>query len=138
MRDENEMYRLDDNISFRKCTLFENYNELDVGDCTNYILVNCMDEPFYKCGQYGIHLHCTKHLGIELKLVDTGYTKYLTCKKCNNKIRIDDTSKLIQECKKLLNIEKFKDAKLIRLDDYYVPELSKKIDLDKKSSDYWT
>ena len=34
----------------------------------------------------------------------------------------------------MMNIEEFKDAKLVRLDDWYVPEVKKK---DKTPSGYW-
>ena len=36
----------------------------------------------------------------------------------------------------MLNSSKFKNAKLIRLDDWYIPELKAEI-TDKKISDYW-
>ena len=35
---------------------------------------------------------------------------------------------------RMLNIPEFKDAKLIRLDDWYVPEIKSK---EKPDSDYW-
>lgn len=34
----------------------------------------------------------------------------------------------------MLNIELFKDAKLIRIDDWYIPEVKEKI---KPNPDYW-
>lgn len=132
---EEVFYRLNDDISFRECTLSKCWDKFDVGDCTNFRLIDGLDEEIYRCAQYGIHLHCTKHLGIELELIDKNGCQYLKCKKCNKKIKIESGQKIVQECKKLLNIDKFKGAKLIRLDDYYVPELTSKIDLGK--SDYW-
>lgn len=42
--------------------------------------------------------------------------------------------KLEMDCLKLLNMEIFKDATLISLDDWYVPEIKEKI---KTDSEYW-
>ena len=130
MEDELEIYRYNDEISFRKCSLFEKH-KLHFGDCTSFY----EESNYYSCNQYGIHFHCTNHKNVELKnLRDNIGGFYLKCPICNNMIIIDDLKMLISDCLKLLNNEKFKNAKLIRLDDYYVKEVK----LPKqKISDYW-
>jgi hypothetical protein len=79
-------------------------------------------------------LHCTDHPEIELD-IDTQYGEVaLICPKCHKRIEVDSLKSIYSRCQKLLNIELFKDAKLIRLDDWYIPEIKDKIKLD---SDYW-
>ncbi|MHB1453905.1 MAG: hypothetical protein ACYCYM_08170 [Saccharofermentanales bacterium] len=58
----------------------------------------------------------------------------LICPKCQKRIEVDTLKSVYSSCQKLLNIELFKDAKLIRLDDWYIPEVKEKIKLDP---DYW-
>ena len=57
----------------------------------------------------------------------------MTCPKCNADIEIDNISEITQRCLRMLNIEQFKGAKLVRLDDWYVPEVKAKA----KTSEYW-
>lgn len=59
---------------------------------------------------------------------------FLVCPKCKNRTVIKNLKEVYSRCQKLLNIEIFKDAKLIRLDDWYIPEIKDKLKLD---SDYW-
>lgn len=128
------IYRLDDNISFRKCTLFDG-TAMAHGNCTNFTESQENWKNYYSCNQYGIHLHCTKHPEIELDLVDASYsTTVLRCPKCMKEFEIDSFKTVINQCLKLLNIEDFKGATLIRLDDWYVSEIKKK---EKIGSDYW-
>ena len=121
---ENIVYRLNDDISFRTCTVLETGSEYEVGNCTNFQLMEGVSQPFYICRQHGIHFQCTKHPNVELELINRFPNEYVKCNKCN------------KDCIKLLNTIKLKDVQLIRLDDWYVPEYKKKINL-KGESDYW-
>lgn len=137
MSDDVKIYRYNDYISFRQCTLANNANSLTYGDCTCFETREENWKTHYFCKQYGIHLHCTKHTEQELILSKDGTFDYwLKCPKCDNAIEIMDFDKTLQECIKMLNIPKFKGAKLIRLDDWYVPELKEEIKAEK-ISDYW-
>ena len=49
-------------------------------------------------------------------------------------IEIENVGELKSKCLRLLNIPEFKDAKLVRLDDWYVHEINKKA---KADSGYW-
>ena len=131
---EHIIYRLDDNISFRKCSLF-NGRSLSRGNCTNFEERSENWKPYYHCNQNGIHLHCTTHPAIELEQTSTGYYSVtLQCPRCKKPIEVDSVSEVITRCLRLVNIEEFKDAKLVRLDDWYVPEVKKK---EKTPSGYW-
>lgn len=131
--DEKIIYRLSDEISFRQCTLFHGKNTIH-GNCTNFNENQENWKTYYACNQYGIHLHCTKHPEIEYNSERSYQAIKLICPKCNNVIEIDNFNKTINQCLRMLNIEEFKGAKLVRLDDWYVPEVKKK---DKVDSDYW-
>ena len=132
---ENSIYFYDDNISFRQCNIGNSINNLTYGDCTCFYTQEENWKTYYYCKQYGIHLHCRKHTAQELiQLNDSsGYTE-LKCPICNNIIEIDNFDNLLQNCLKLLNAPKFKNAKLFRLNDWYVPEIKEKMDID---SNYW-
>jgi len=131
--DDNIIYRLDDNISFRKCSLYDE-GMTNHGDCTNYHTCEKNWTEYYCCNQEGIHLHCTNNPEIEMD-VEIEYDEViLVCPKCKNRTKIKSLKDVYSRCQKLLNIELFKDAKLIRLDDWYIPEIKDKIKLD---SDYW-
>ena len=138
-REENLMsekiiYRLNDDISFRKCSLHGGM-ETTYGDCTNWSSNQIQWKDYFECNQYGIHFHCTKHPEIELNTSSDDFgTVYLSCPQCGNKIEIENINHLRSECLRMLNIPEFKGAKLIRLDDWYVPEVKKK---DKTPSDYF-
>ena len=61
---------------------------------------------------------------------------YLKCIKCQKTICIDNFDETIKDCLRMLNADKFKNIKLIRLDDWYIPEIKEKIE-DDRISDYW-
>ncbi|AVV60039.1 hypothetical protein C7121_29925 [Paenibacillus glucanolyticus] len=127
------IYRLDDDISFRKCSLHDE-SKVKHGDCTNYYTKEISWKDYYFCNQDGIHLHCSKHPEIEMD-IDNEYSEVgLVCPKCQKRIEIGSLKSVYSRCQKLLNIELFKDAKLIRLDDWYIPEVKEKI---KPDPDYW-
>lgn len=132
--EELKIYRYDDDISFRKCSLFKG-KSASRGNCTNYADREENWKTWYYCNQDGIHFHCTKHPEIEL---DTNRERYssssvLCCPKCKKDIIIENLGELTQKCLRMLNMELFKDAKLIRLDDWYIPEVKAK----EKISNYW-
>ncbi len=132
--DEKLIYRLDDNISFRKCSLFGG-GSLTRGTCTCFRQKEIQWKNYYFCNREGIHLHCTKHPEIEYEVVCGDYGgMYLSCPKCNSQIEIDNLNEIISKCLRMLNMEFFKDATLIRLDDWYVPEIKQK---EKLESGYW-
>lgn len=130
---EKVIYRLNDEISFRKCTLF-NQASTEHGNCTNFAERQENWKTYYSCNYNGIHLHCTKHPAIEFDIKNRHGSATLRCPKCNKEIKIDDYNQTINQCLKMLNIEEFKTAKLVRLDDWYVPEVHKK---EKTASEYW-
>ncbi|MCX4338336.1 MAG: hypothetical protein OSJ72_01710 [Lachnospiraceae bacterium] len=132
--DEKIIYRLDDKISFRKCTLADG-DALEHGDCTNSHTYEANWKNYYSCNQGGIHYHCTKHPEIELELVANEYGNAIyKCPRCGSDIEIENPHELKSKCLRMLNIPKFKGAKLIRLDDWYVPEIKEK---KKTESGYW-
>ena len=128
------VYRLDDKVSFRKCSLADE-DMIVHGDCTNYSTREANWTTYYCCNQNGIHYHCTQHPEIELDYVSTEYSGVVyKCPRCSKDIEIDNSKELRSKCLRLLNIPEFKDAKLIRLDDWYVPEIKQK---KKTESGYW-
>ena len=133
MDDEKVLYGLDDDILFRKCFLY-NGGSVNFGDCTNFNTkeVHWVDHHF--CNQEGIHFHCAKHPEFELEFLDKGYGAFLTCPKCKNEIDIGSYHQLRSRCLRALNREIFKDAQLIRVNDWYIPEV-KKVKV-KPTSDY--
>lgn len=112
------IYHLDDEISFRKCTLY--YGErVHFGDCTDF---KCSYSKIYKCNNFGIHYQCSKHPQFEYNIITSydefGYTqKRLECPICKKEL-YRDLSELRKQCLRLLNVEKFKNAKIIRLEDF--------------------
>lgn len=127
------IYRLNDDISFRKCSLFEGEKH-NHGDCTDFSEVERKWQTYYSCKNNGIHFHCTKHPAIELDFHNDIFEKYFECPRCKKKIEIQSIVELTNKCLRLLNMEEFKDASLVLLDDWYVPEIKVK---PKVSSDYW-
>lgn len=121
---EKRIYRLNDDISFRKCSLYDDL-ELHFGDCTNFSSKEVNWNDYFECNQMGLYFHCTKHPEIELAFQkDELGEVYLSCPQCKNKIEeIESIQQLRSECLRMLNIPEFKGAKLIRLDDWYVPEV---------------
>lgn len=130
---EKIIYRLNDEISFRKCSLFHG-RSMAHGDCTDFGDSEDNWKTYYSCNQNGIHLHCAKHPEIEFDIERSYGTTILRCPKCNKEIAVDNFSQTINQCLRMLNIEELKGAKLVRLDDWYVPEVKKK---EKIASEYW-
>ena len=128
-----KLYKFNDDILFRVCTLGES-GDFNYGDCTNFNYKQVQWKDFYTCKQYGIHYHCAKHPEMELSVDYDSISDAFYCPKCKKKIEVRDFTRLRSECLKLLNQEIFKNAELIRLDDWYVPELKKKI---KTDTPYW-
>lgn len=131
--DEKKIYRLNDQISFRKCSLANGEN-LSYGNCTDFSTEEHNWRTYYRCDQDGIHYHCTQHPEIELEKTDNPYQYELCCPKCRKAIPISNQYELKSQCLRMLNIPEFKDAKLVRLDDWYVPELKEKA---KAETGYW-
>ena len=131
---DKEIYRLNDDISFRKCSLFDD-DKLTFGDCTNFSTLERNWRTYYSRNQDGIHFHCTVHPEIELEIVDTPYSSVVyQCPKCRKNIEIENLRELKSRCLRMLNIPEFKDAKLVRLDDWYVHEIKER---KKDESGYW-
>ena len=126
------IYRIDDSISFRCCSLFEG-ELLSPGDCTHY----CDDfrdfVRYYSCCQHGIHYHCTEHPELELEF--DLCSQILKCPRCETSIATENLNGLRSRCLRMLNAERFKGAKLIRIDDWYTPEIKKEI--EDVPSPYW-
>ena len=134
MTENKKIYRLNDDICFRKCSLYDG-ERTSHGDCTDFSDSQHNWQTYYTCNSNGIHFHCTTHPEIELDYHDDYCgDRYLECPRCKKKISIVSISDLTSQCMKLLNREVFKDAELIRLDDWYVPEIKVKL---KNESDYW-
>ena len=134
MSGEYKIYRYNDDISFRKCSLFSGEMERR-GDCTSFSQSSRKWITYYSCNNNGIHFHCTRHPAIEMDYISDDYfNKHLICPRCNKEIQIDNLDVLTKKCLKVLNMELFRDAKLIRLDDWYIPEVKKK---EKIESAYW-
>ena len=128
------IYRLNDEISFRKCSLFDG-DQLTFGDCTNFSTAERNWRTYYCCNQDGIHFHCTAHPEIELERDTTNYyASTYRCPKCQKSIEIENVKELKSKCLRMLNIPAFKDATLVRLDDWYVHEIKEKV---KEESGYW-
>ena len=129
-----KFYRLDDDIVFRKCSL-SNGKKPFYGDCTHFSEETEDFKHLYCCDNNGVHFHCAQHSNVEMEYIVENFSdRYLQCPKCKKKIRIDSIQKVVEKCLRLLNIERFKDAQLIRLDDWYIPELKDSV---KTESGYW-
>lgn len=149
---EKKIYKLNDDICFRICT-FE--------DCTNKNthwsdhIKRCIDDlgdVKWSCMHEGdVHLHCVMQTEIELALFDRADGRprsiKLVCPICSlqedyqppsslQRLDMGRIWTLKQQARSLLNSSLFKNAKLIRLDDYYTPEVSEK-SLATKDSKYW-
>ena len=125
MSDKKVLYSLDDDILFRKCSLFDG-SSVNFGDCTNFhSKADYHGNEYYFCNQEGIHFHCAKHPEFELESLESSYGTVLTCPKCKNEIDIGSYHQLRSRCLRALNREIFKDAQLIRVNDWYIPEIKK-------------
>lgn len=135
--DDKTIFRLNDDISFRKCSLFDG-EKVAFGDCTNFGTSERNWRTYYCCNQDGIHFHCSKHPEIELEIdedkTDYGRSVYYRCPKCNNSIEVKNRYDLKSQCLRMLNIPEFKNATLVRLDDWYIHEIKEK---KKDESGYW-
>lgn len=135
MEEKKTLYKLNDDILFRKCSLYDADAE-GYGDCSNWS--HGFDfgthKNRYSCKQYGIHYHCAKHPEVELQVDNDAFLPTLICAHCNQKIQVKSFDWLRSECLRLLNMDLFKKAKIIRLDEYYVPEVSTP---SERVSDYW-
>lgn len=130
---EKIIYRLDDNVSFRKCSLADGKSNT-WGDCTSFIEKEENFRTYYYCSNNGIHLHCTNHPEIEYE-ADCSYSPAtLICPRCKSEIEIDSFQRKTNQCLRVLNYEAFKNAKLIRVDDWYTPEAKHE---ERTSSKYW-
>lgn len=134
MNNKEKIYIYNDDISFRFCSLHNQEKNRTYGDCSNFYETEENFVRYYNCCQHGIHFHCTKHPDQELNVPPNLSVYELECPKCGEKIKVDDFEELIKKCIRIYNAPKFKDAKLIRLDDWYIPEIKKKVELP---SDYW-
>lgn len=92
----------------------------------------------------GIHLHCPEHNEFEMVVSQNGVgprSYGLSCAACGSAQRVGrmlahEIETIKQQAKAALNSSAFKGAKLIRLDDFYTPEISVK-DTATKESKYW-
>lgn len=132
MKNEKNLFILNDDILFRQCSLAD-AEDCSYGDCTNFSQSQKNWKNYYTCEQYGIHYHCAKHPEIELDYNSDSIVA-LYCPKCRKSIRVGNFSYLRTQCLKLLRRDNFKNAHLVRLDNWYIPEITKKVKLD---SDYW-
>lgn len=119
--EEKILYRLNDKISFRRCSLSDGMR-VSYGDCTNFDTKEQNWTTYYGCNQDGLHFHCTQHPEIELtRKVDGIGTVYYSCPRCTpTMFEVENEHALRSECLRMLNIPAFKGAKLIRLDDWYM------------------
>lgn len=138
MKEEQEIYRYNDEICFRKCSLANNPSK-SFGDCSKFYRKRTIlslfesKETFY-CGQEGFHFYCGKHQSVELEMTKESDKCIFICPKCENNIEIDSFDELLRNCQKKLNIKELANAKYIRLDDWYIPEVKKNVEND---SNYW-
>ena len=131
---DKKIYKMDEKIAFRKCSLYDGKQEVH-GDCTNFSEIEEKWKSYFVCNQYGIHFHCGKHPEIELQAEENEYfgVSY-SCPQCNEIVTTVKKEKdLLSQCLAALNREEFKDAKLIRLDDWYTPEVRER----SGDSEYW-
>lgn len=148
--EEKTLYKLNDSLFFRICT-FDDCTEKDrhwaehIKKCdpTKVLLGGCMHT-----GQ--VHLHCGAHRECELALRRGPMgprDNDLLCPICETdissepeptllRLTVYEIDNLKQQAWSLLNSSQFKNAKLVRLDDYYYPELSEK-NTAQKDSRYW-
>lgn len=132
MEDTPKIYTHSEDIAFRICSLNDDTSSHIKGDCTDYRTKDRNSKTYYICNADGLHFHCRKHPNIELNYSDGTFQ----CVKCKTPKQTNyaDPLSLRRQCLKQPNAEKFKDAKLVRVDDYYIKEINKKQNID---SDYW-
>ncbi len=137
-----KIYRLNDRYYFRIC---------DYDDCTDRQShwkghEKCLADPFSMAQEPhegGVHLHCPEHNEFEMVVSQSGLgprSYGLSCTACGSerigRMLITEIETIKQQARAALNSSMFKNAKLIRLDDFYTPEISAK-DTATKDSKYW-
>ncbi len=134
MERKKKLYKLNDDILFRTCSLYDG-EKSGYGDCTNWSHTWKNNKDVYRCNQYGIHYHCAKHVTVELQF-DYDKMDTLICPRCKKEIEVKSFAWLRSESLKLLNMNSssFKNAELIRIDDFYINEIKTE---PTKVSDYW-
>ena len=88
------IYRIDDDISFRQCSLAK-ADSVSYGDCTNSYTFEANWTTYYRCNQDGIHFHCTKHPELELETSSNDYGEYIyKCPRCQKEIKVANPHEL--------------------------------------------
>lgn len=144
---EKIIYKLSDDLLFRQCTYVDctmksTHWAEHMKNCAELFISNCLHEG-------DIHFHCSIHREIELSVFDKKGVRgmRMICAVCSlredylppSKLqRLDENyiSSFKQQARALLTSNVFKKAKLVRLDDYYTPELSEKLKTAENSK-YW-
>ncbi len=129
MDDSKKIYVLNDKYAFRCCSLFDQDCNC-YGDCTNWSHKYENKKDVYSCNQFGIHYHCAKHPEIELENTEYGDLKCRICGDLGNEWSYE---KLRSDCLRALNSERFKNADLIRINEFYIPQAKEKVKLEN----YW-
>jgi hypothetical protein len=146
--DDLAIYKLNDFLNFRVCSFnnctFKNVHWAEhIKKCSVFDPLGCFHEG-------DVHLHCVVHREIELTVSDEmkgPKSLSLICSICSLRedysptkelrhISTQDITTYKNQSRSLLASEQFKNAKLIRLDDYYTPEISVKAKTTE-SSKYW-
>lgn len=138
-----KIYRLSEKYYFRVC---------EYEDCSERVShwkghEMCIADPFSMAQEPhegGIHLHCPIHTEFEMVTTqnNVGPRSYgLSCAACGNiqqvgRMLLSEIDTIKRQARAALNSSMFKGAKLIRLDDFYTPELSVKSTATKNSK-YW-
>lgn len=130
------LYAFNDKLLFRKCSLADS-DKPNPGDCTNYSNVERHFQFLCSCKQKGIHFHCAKHHEVELTEEGYGGVFTLTCPKCKQTLYSGDRDELVNACLRMLNEPKFQKAKLVRIEDWYYPQISQDVPEIKQGTSYW-
>lgn len=147
--DEKRIYSLSKDTFFRICDFDDCTDKAahwaeHIKKCSGLVMLDCFHEG-------DVHFHCPIHREVELSLHGGGLRGpldyKLVCIICSQdaeyqtpstrrRLSVQGIFALKQAAKALVQSPKFKNAKLIRIDDYYVPEISEKL-ATKKDSKYW-
>ena len=124
MENQAIIYKHSDKVCFHLCSLNDEVNSFIKGDCTNFRTEERNWRQYYACNQDGVHFYCAKENHRSTELDYSGNT--LHCHKCGDEQKwCGELGDLRSTCLRQLNSKLLKDAKLIRVDDYYVPEIKK-------------
>ena len=149
--EEKQLYKLNNDVCFRVCAYEDCTDKNSHWSEHTKRCIDNMGGTIWACNHEGeIHLHCVNHTEAELVILDKmngPRSMKLICPICSLKEDYQPPSSLQRldagrittlklQSKSLLNSSIFKNAKLIRLDDYYTPELSEKTKTTD-NSDYW-